>query len=76
MIEKSRGLQTLACDGCGDPLGEDFEPDRFRPMIDHAKEEDWSIRQEDGSWQHFCPDCKDAPVESKLDRQRRLLGLR
>ena len=76
MIEKSGGQQNLVCDSCGDPLGEDFEMDRFRAMIDYAKDEGWSIRQEDGSWRHFCPDCKDMPVGSKLDRQRRLLGLR
>lgn len=75
MIERSHGRQTLACDSCGDPLDEDFDKDRFQLMIDHAKEEDWSIRQEDGSWRHYCPDCKDASVESKLDQQRKLLGL-
>lgn len=65
----------LVCDCCGDPLDEEFEKDRFQAMIDHAKEEGWSIRQEDGSWRHFCPGCKGLPTGDKLDQQRKLLGL-
>lgn len=74
MITRVGNLQTLSCDCCGDPLDEEFEKDRFQPMIDHAKGEGWSIRQEDGSWRHFCPGCKGLPTDNKLDQQRKLFG--
>lgn len=75
MISRSKGQQTIVCDSCGDPLDEEFDRDRFQAMLDHAHAEKWSIRTEGGEWKHYCPGCVDAPVESKLDRQRKLLGL-
>ena len=71
MIEKQSGLQALLCDSCDEPLGESFSPDCFNDMISYAKAERWTIRQEDGSWRHYCAECE-GPVESALDRQRRL----
>ena len=75
MIEKQGRRQTLLCDSCEEPLDRMFEADEFADMVEHAKSERWLIRQEDGSWRHYCNDCRDDLTGGALARQRRLFGL-
>jgi len=69
------GAVTLRCDDCDDLLNGDFNSDDFHGMIEFAKAQGWSIRPDgEGGWEHKCPSCAGAST-SRLEAQRRLLGL-
>ena len=75
MIERQHGEQTLLCDECDDDLGQSFNIDEFRAMIEYAKVQCWKIKPDgEGGWNHFCPSCAEDHL-SRLERARKTLGL-
>lgn len=54
MIDKSYGLYTPVCDGCGEALDECCT---FEGAIEEAKANDWKITKDGDLWLHICPDC-------------------
>lgn len=74
-IERQNGAKTLLCDDCGDHLGEFFPNGQFEALISHAKGAGWSVKPDgEGGWTHKCSDCRTGSG-SKLEAQRKLLGL-
>lgn len=57
-IMRSYGQHTACCDSCGAELS---EHDEFQDAVNEAKREGWKIRNEGGTWTHFCPDCDEPP---------------
>tara|TARA_Y100000593_G_scaffold83521_1_gene157493 strand:+ start:18741 stop:18971 length:231 start_codon:yes stop_codon:yes gene_type:complete len=68
------GAMTMQCDRCTN-MTDDYNIDAFQQMIDDAKEEGWRIERDEnaeGGWSHTCPD---HDAKSRIEDQRRLLGL-
>lgn len=57
MIRKVRGEFVAECNDCGDDYAGGTNDD-FRDFVEELKSEDWTIRNEDGEWCHYCPSCK------------------
>lgn len=49
-----KGKQVI-CDNCGDG----FEADDFDDALDQMCEDGWIKKRIDGTYNHFCPDCKE-----------------
>ena len=56
-------LMDMTCDTCKS-TGE-FEGD-FMECIDQFKDDNWTVKEVDGEWEHQCPDCINKVMEKKL----------
>jgi hypothetical protein len=58
-IERQKGKLNFICDHCGAFVEGD---DDFSALWAEAKEAGWRARkrEDDGKWQHQCPDCAGA----------------
>jgi Fe2+ or Zn2+ uptake regulation protein len=52
---------AFECDSCGDMFDTDHRD--FREALDMLKDNDWAVRNCDGTWVHVCPDCQKDEVE-------------
>lgn len=61
MIEQSYhdGPFEVACDSCSEDTEIDTDGD-WHGMIQELKNNGWAIRNENGEWRHYCPDCAKA----------------
>lgn len=56
MITRDYGKITFVCDECDDAYETDEEG--FDKALYEMKNAGWSsVKDEDGNWKHFCPDC-------------------
>lgn len=56
MIEKRFGYYKPVCDICGESLPEESE---FLEAVASMKHEGWQFKKIDGTYEHYCPDCKE-----------------
>ena len=55
-ISRDEGVLFINCDGCPDFIRCDTQV--FREAMEDMKREKWLLRNRDGKWFHYCPDCQ------------------
>jgi hypothetical protein len=62
VIYRERGDLVAECEECGETTEGDIRGERvFLAFVAELKDRGWKIRNEDGDWLHYCPDCEVDP---------------
>lgn len=62
-IERYKDMRIPTCDICGDTLPEEYD---FSDAVQAMKDAGWKIqRNDDGEWEHFCPECREGEVDNE-----------
>lgn len=56
-IVKEYGSFIVACDLCDECMP---AVDTWNEALSEAKEEGWQSKRINGTWENYCPDCKEA----------------
>lgn len=65
-IERYHGDISFICDDCGDAL--DAYTNDFTEAIEVLKMNSWTfIRQKNGDYEHYCPDCSEDDSTELID---------
>lgn len=56
MIGKKKGEFVATCEDCGAEFYGGVQED-FRAFVDEIKANGWTVRNNDGDWEHYCEDC-------------------
>lgn len=56
-ISRDESFLFINCDGCPDYIECDTEV--FMEAMEDMKREGWLLRNRDGVWLHYCPDCQE-----------------